>query len=224
MSATPPPTANASIFESAGELWLLPSLDAEAVKLDIVLGSASQARRPAPLKPSKHLGDVVPDRTGASSAVESHGTVHWLRHKDGPSRVLEATPGVRARLPRPFGEGRIAYVADHDGVEALYLKAIAAPLAGAAAAASKAPQPAVQSAAGQRPSRRFRQDAGMQLPKPVSAAALTGAGSIPAAAGGSVSSPVTAVPAPAAADASGSISGSGPTGCGRRRGGRACLR
>ncbi|WP_416352817.1 S41 family peptidase, partial [Arthrobacter sp. TB 26] len=28
----------------------------------------------------------------------------------------------------PFGAGRIAYVADHDGVEALYLKAIAAPL------------------------------------------------------------------------------------------------
>ena len=57
--------------------------------------------------------------------MESHGTLHWLRHKDGPSRVLEATPGVRARLPRPFGEGRIAYVADHDGVEALYLRAIA---------------------------------------------------------------------------------------------------
>ena len=35
------------VFESAGELWLLPSLDAEAVKLDISLGSASQARRPA---------------------------------------------------------------------------------------------------------------------------------------------------------------------------------
>ncbi|WP_459384408.1 S41 family peptidase [Arthrobacter humicola] len=199
------------VFESAGELWLLPSLDAEAVKLDIVLGSASQARRPAPLKPSKHLGDVVPDRTGASSAVESHGTVHWLRHKDGPSRVLEATPGVRARLPRPFGEGRIAYVADHDGVEALYLKAIAAPLAGAAAAASKAPQPAVQSAAEStaQPA-ASAEDAGMQLPKPVSAAALTGAGSVPAAANGSVSGPVTAVPAPAAADAAGSISGSEP--------------
>src|SRR6478609_600262 len=198
------------VFESAGELWLLPSLDAEAVKLDIVLGSASQARRPAPLKPSKHLGDVVPDRTGASSAVESHGTVHWLRHKDGPSRVLEATPGVRARLPRPFGEGRIAYVADHDGVEALYLKAIAAPLAGAAAAASKAPQPAVQSAAEStaQPA-ASAEDAGMQLPKPVSAAALTGAGSVPAAANGSVSGPVTAAPAPAAADAAGSISGSG---------------
>ena len=68
---------------------------------------------------------MVPDRAGGSSAVEAHGTLHWLRHKDGPSRVLEATPGVRARLPRPFGEGRIAYVADHDGVEALYLKEIA---------------------------------------------------------------------------------------------------
>ncbi|SKC10780.1 tricorn protease [Arthrobacter sp. 49Tsu3.1M3] len=197
------------IFESAGELWLLPSLDAEAVKLDISLGSASQARRPAPLKPSKHLGDVVPDRTGASSAVESHGTVHWLRHKDGPSRVLEATPGVRARLPRPFGEGRIAYVADHDGVEALYLKAIAAPLAGAAAAASKAPQPAVQAAAESTAQAAASSEvAGMQLPKPVSAAALTGAGSAPAAAGGAVSGPVT--PAPASADASGSIAASEP--------------
>ena len=192
------------VFESAGELWLLPSLDAEAVKLDISLGSASQARRPAPLKPSRHLGDVVPDRTGASSAVESHGTVHWLRHKDGPSRVLEATPGVRARLPRPFGEGRIAYVADHDGVEALYLKAIAAPLAGASVAATKMPQPTLQAAVAPAvPS----EDAGMPLPKPVSAAALTGSGSTPAAAISNVSSPVTAVPAAAGADAAGSQAG-----------------
>lgn len=204
------------VFESAGELWLLPSLDAEAVKLDISLGSASQARRAAPLKPSRHLGDVVPDRTGASSAVESHGTVHWLRHKDGPSRVIEATPGVRARLARPFGEGRIAYVADHDGVEALYLKAIAAPLAGASvtapqtpeAAAESAPQPGLQSTAAS------AEDAGMPLPKPVSAAALTGSGSTPAAAASAVSSPVTAVPAPAAADASVSGPEAGPADAG----------
>ncbi|MEV5051117.1 S41 family peptidase [Arthrobacter sp. LAR12-1-1.1] len=199
------------VFESAGELWLLPSLDAEAVKLDISLGSASQARRPAALKPSRHLGDVVPDRTGASSAVESHGTVHWLRHKDGPSRVLEATPGVRARLPRPFGEGRIAYVADHDGVEALYLKAIAAPLAGASVAATKAPQPAVQASLH---STAASEDAGMPLPKPVSAAALTGSGLTAAAVGSSVSSPVTAVRAVAATDASGSGPQTGPANAG----------
>ena len=118
------------VFESAGELWLLAGLDADAIKLDITLGSASQARRSSALKPSRHLGDVIPDHTGDSSAVEAHGTLHWLRHKDGPSRILEATPGVRARLPRPFGAGRIAYIADHEGAEALYLKPIAAPVHG----------------------------------------------------------------------------------------------
>ncbi|CAI3796363.1 S41 family peptidase [Pseudarthrobacter sp. MM222] len=157
------------VFESAGELWLLPNLGSDAVKLEISLGSASQARRAAQLLPSRHLGDVIPDRSGGSSAVEAHGTLHWLRHKDGPSRVLEATPGVRARLPRPFGNGKIAYVADHDGVEALYLKAIAATPAGgpervgptAPAAASNPATPGENS------------DAGTPLPQPVSAASLT---------------------------------------------------
>lgn len=161
------------IFESAGELWLLPDLGSDAVKLEISLGSASQARRGAPLKTSRHLGDVVPDRAGGSSAVESHGTLHWLRHKDGPSRVLEATPGVRARLPRPFGEGRIAYVADHDAVEALYLKEIAGDLGFGHAgfgqeSAGQPAAPALKPATPQEES-----DAGTPLPKPVSAAALT---------------------------------------------------
>lgn len=116
------------IFESAGELWVLHDLGSDAVRLDITLGSASQSRRPAPLKTTKHLGAAVPDTTGSASAVEAHGTIHWLRHKDGPSRIIEATPGVRARLPRPLGDGRIAYIADHGGVEALYIKDIAAPV------------------------------------------------------------------------------------------------
>ncbi|MEO5778271.1 MAG: S41 family peptidase [Arthrobacter oryzae] len=159
------------VFESAGELWLLTDLGSEPVKLEISLGSASQARRAVLLKPARHLGDVVPDRTGGSSAVEAHGTVHWLRHKDGPSRVLEATPGVRARLPRPLGEGRIAYVADHDGVEALYVKAIAAPVPGVPGHGKASPRPAQareETAAGD------DAGAGMPLPKPVSAARVGG--------------------------------------------------
>ncbi|MFD1240726.1 S41 family peptidase [Arthrobacter ulcerisalmonis] len=116
------------IFESAGELWVLNDLTSDATKLDITLGSASQARRPALLKTAKHLGAVVPDDAGTASAVEAHGTLHWLRHKDGPSRIVEAAPGVRGRLPRPVAGGRIAYVADHGGVEALYVKDIAAPV------------------------------------------------------------------------------------------------
>lgn len=164
------------VFESAGELWLLPGLDAdaEAVKLDITLGSASQSRRPSALKPSRHLGDVIPDHTGESSAVEAHGTLHWLRHKDGPSRIVEATPGVRARLPRPFGAGRIAYIADHEGAEALYLKSIAAPVTGHAQhGQAAAPAPVTAPEASEAPQGT---DAPASLPRPVSAAALTGQG------------------------------------------------
>ncbi len=156
------------VFESAGELWLLPGLDADAVKLDITLGSASQARRSSALKPSRHLGDVIPDHTGDSSAVEAHGTLHWLRHKDGPSRILEATPGVRARLPRPFGAGRIAYIADHGGTEALYLKAVAGPVQGGHGSGAQAPAPAP---APGKPAQDGHD--GTPLPRPVSAAALT---------------------------------------------------
>lgn len=150
------------IFESAGELWLLSSLEphAEAVKLSITLGSASPARHPAPLNVSAHLGEVFPNATGTASAVESHGTVHWLRHKDGPSRVVEATPGVRARLPRPLTDGRIAYVADHGGVEALYIKRIAARLS----AVVDLPKPAEAPVA---------EETGA-LPKPVSASNVLG--------------------------------------------------
>jgi tricorn protease len=54
----------------------------------------------------------------------------------------------------------------------------------------------------------------MPLPKPVSAAALTGSGATPAAAGSAVSSPVTAVPAPAAANASVSGPEAGPADAG----------
>jgi tricorn protease len=151
------------IFESAGELWVLHDLASDAVRLDISLGSASQSRRPALLKTSKHLGAVEPDASGSASAVEAHGTIHWIRHKDGPSRIVEATPGVRARLPRPLDGGRLAYIADHDGVEALYIREIAGqlPLVGAAAGV-----PASVTVSPQESS----EGTDVQLPRPVPAA------------------------------------------------------
>ncbi|WP_144662545.1 S41 family peptidase [Paenarthrobacter nicotinovorans] len=186
------------IFESAGELWILPSLDADAqpAKLEISLGSASPARRPAPLKASAHLGDVVPNAAGTASAVESHGTIHWLRHKDGPSRVVEATPGVRARLPRPLTDGRIAYVADHGGVEALYIKRIASRLAAAEVLkAVEAPVPAKEDDS---------------LPKPVSVSNVVGqtASSAQSTSPAAVPAPGTGVSVPVepSADTAGGIS------------------
>ncbi|WP_146362380.1 S41 family peptidase [Arthrobacter yangruifuii] len=110
------------VFESAGRIWLLASLDSEAQPVDISLGSAGTARRPRPLDVSKHLAQVVPDATGTASLVESHGTLHWLTHRDGPSRVIEADSSVRARLGRPLAGSRAVYVADHDGEEAIYIR------------------------------------------------------------------------------------------------------
>ncbi|MDQ0756761.1 S41 family peptidase [Arthrobacter sp. B3I4] len=200
---------NRVVFESAGELWLLTGLDADAVRLDITLGSASQARRSSALKPSRHLGDVIPDRTGDSSAVEAHGTLHWLRHKDGPSRILEATPGVRARLPRPFGAGRIAYIADHGGAEALYLKPIAAPVQGGSApvGAGSAGKAAPEPAAGQDAGKAAPEDAATQLPRPVSAAALTRPEGAAAAATAPVPAPASTSSAVLAGDAAPNTAG-----------------
>ncbi|MBG6190684.1 tricorn protease [Arthrobacter sp. CAN_A212] len=110
------------VFESAGVLWLMGSLDAEPVPLDISLGSASTGRRPQPLNVVRHLAAATPVPAGTASIVESHGTLHWLTHRDGPSRVVEATAGVRARLGRPLGADRVAYVADHDGEESLFIR------------------------------------------------------------------------------------------------------
>ncbi|MDQ0923996.1 tricorn protease [Pseudarthrobacter sp. W1I19] len=157
------------VFESAGELWMLSGLGADAVRLDITLGSASQSRRPALLNTAKHLGEAVPDAAGSASAVEAHGTISWLRHKDGPSRIIEATPGVRARLPRPLNNGRLAYVADHDGVEALFIKDIAGPVPGTAAAPSAA-TPAGPPDAGAAAPAQGRDEEHAPLPQPVPAA------------------------------------------------------
>ncbi|MEV7636012.1 S41 family peptidase [Pseudarthrobacter enclensis] len=164
------------IFESAGELWVLEHLGAEAVRLDITLGSASQSRRPALLKTSRHLGAAVPDTSGLASAIEAHGTIHWLRHKDGPSRIVEATPGVRGRLPRPLGDGRIAYIADHGGVEALHIRDIVAALdqPGPAAAPepAAAPDPAEASAAGTDAGQAAGDTVSLPQPVPAAGAAL----------------------------------------------------
>ncbi|MCC9175029.1 S41 family peptidase [Arthrobacter sp. zg-Y179] len=150
------------VFESAGRIWLLSSLDAEAQPLDIVLGSAGTARRPRPLNVAKHLSAVVPDTQGTASVVESHGTLHWLTHRDGPSRVIEADSAVRARLGRPLDGSRAVYVADRNGEEAIYIKDVFADLARDAAG------PAVKEGAGV-PAAGAGEGNGLVLPSPVSA-------------------------------------------------------
>ncbi|NKX54913.1 S41 family peptidase [Arthrobacter mobilis] len=159
------------VFESAGGLWLLEDLDSEARKLEITLGSASTARRPAPLNAAAHLKAAVPNADGTASVVETHGTVHWLTHRDGPSRSVESTPGVRARLARPLGTDKVIYVADHGGEEALYIRNVFDALGWAAgsAAPSQAELPETELA-----------ESGAALPRPVAASAVVAADGLPA--------------------------------------------
>ncbi|WP_312178693.1 S41 family peptidase [Arthrobacter sp.] len=152
------------VFESAGKLWLMADLDSDPVRIDISLGSAGTGRRPRPLNAARYLNAAMPESAGKSSVVESHGTLHWLTHKDGPSRVIEATAGVRARLGRPLPGGRAVFVADPGNEEALFIKDVFASLP----AGNQAPAPAappVPAAAPEQPERSGQPE----LPKPVSA-------------------------------------------------------
>ncbi|MEU4800790.1 PDZ domain-containing protein [Actinosynnema sp. NPDC023587] len=104
------------VYQHAGDLWLLDSLDARPRRLDVVLGGPRTAARPRPV--SSRPDDFHPDRTGRAGVVEVRGTVHWVTHRDGPARALAETPGVRARLPRVVGDG-VVWVTDAEGEEGL---------------------------------------------------------------------------------------------------------
>ena len=113
-----------TVFERAGRLWLLDSLDGEARPLDIRLTGTRYGRDRHPVEASCHLGAVAPDHTGRASAVEVRGTINWLTHKEGPARVLRAEDGVRGRLPTILGDsGLVAWVTDAEGDDALEIGA-----------------------------------------------------------------------------------------------------
>ncbi|WP_309114870.1 PDZ domain-containing protein [Saccharothrix sp.] len=104
------------VYQSAGDLWVLDSLDAQPRKLEILLGGPRTATRPRHITPRPE--DVHPDKTGRASVVEVRGTVHWVTHRDGPARALAEQPGARNRLPRVVGD-TVVWVTDADGEEGL---------------------------------------------------------------------------------------------------------
>ncbi|WP_035849005.1 S41 family peptidase [Kitasatospora azatica] len=118
------------VYQHAGDIWLLDSLDAPAPRrLTIRLGGSRAGRRPYQVTASRQLNDLVCDATGRSGVVGVRGSLYWLTHRDGPARALADTPGVRARLPVMLGHtGEVAWVTDAEGEDAIEL----APLPGAA--------------------------------------------------------------------------------------------
>ncbi len=111
------------VYQRAGQLYRLDSFDAvaEPVPVEVSLPGVRVAIQPTVVPASLHGAETLSvDDTGRASAIEVHGTVQWLTHRDGPARALADTPGVRARLPRvrPNGRGAV-WVTDADGDDAL---------------------------------------------------------------------------------------------------------
>ena len=109
------------VYQQAGEIWLLESLDAEPVRLGIRLGGDHSGRATYSVSGKSELGAFTLDSTGQVLAAEARGTVHWLLPgQDGPARALLAEPGVRGRLPVVIpGADAIACASDNGGEDGL---------------------------------------------------------------------------------------------------------
>ena len=108
------------VYQQAGEIWLLESLDAEPVRLDIRLSGVRSGRASYPVSAKSQLGSFTLDATGRVLGVEVRGTVHWLPGRDGPARALLAEPGVRGRLPVVIpGTDAVACASDNGGEDGL---------------------------------------------------------------------------------------------------------
>ena len=115
------------VYQHAGDLWLLDSLDAPAPrKLEVPLGGARTGRRPYQIPVSYNLHGFACDQDGRASAVLVRGSLYWLTHHDGPARVLADTLGVRVRMPVMLGAEHVAWVSDAEGDDELVI----APLPG----------------------------------------------------------------------------------------------
>ncbi|GGU33174.1 S41 family peptidase [Streptomyces lavendofoliae] len=110
------------VYQCAGDLWIVDALTPDSVprRLAVRLGGPRAGRRTYQVPAASNVDAVSVDETGRASAVSVRGSLYWLTHRDGPARTIADTPGVRVRLPVMLGgSGRIAYVTDAEGEEAV---------------------------------------------------------------------------------------------------------
>ncbi|MGB6457462.1 MAG: PDZ domain-containing protein [Streptosporangiaceae bacterium] len=108
------------VYQRAGEIWLLESLDAEPVPLDIRLTGDRSGRAPYSVSAKSQLGSFALDSAGQVVVAEVRGTVHLLPGRHEAARALLAQPGVRARLPVIIpGRDAVACASDNGGEDGL---------------------------------------------------------------------------------------------------------
>ncbi|MFF8846721.1 S41 family peptidase [Streptomyces sp. NPDC015127] len=109
------------VYQCAGELWIVDGLAPDSVprKLEVRLGGQRAGRRVYQVPAAGNVDGLSVDETGRASAVGVRGSLYWLTHRDGPARTISDTPGVRVRMPEMLDNGRVAYVTDAEGDDAL---------------------------------------------------------------------------------------------------------
>jgi tricorn protease len=108
------------VYQRAGEIWMLASLDAEPVRLDVQLSGDRSGRAPYPVSAKLQLGSFTLGPTGQVVAEDVRGTVHWLSGRDEAAGTLPAEPGVRGRLPVVIpGTDAVACASDRGGEDGL---------------------------------------------------------------------------------------------------------
>ncbi len=136
---TPPATAPASSTSAPGTCGSSTTCPRTRSRAASTSASAvrGRGRRTYQVPAAQHVDGISVDETGRASAVVVRGSLHWLTHRDGPARTIADTPGVRVRLPEMLGSGgRIAYVTDADGEDAVEIAFLPGPPASASCAAS----------------------------------------------------------------------------------------
>lgn len=108
------------VYQVAGELWLLESLDAEPVPLGVRLGGVRNGRAPFSVGGKSGLDEYALCRSGRIVAAGVRGTAHWLPAEEGPARALLSEPGVRARLPLILpGTSTVVCASDAEGEDGI---------------------------------------------------------------------------------------------------------
>lgn len=109
------------VYHSRGAVYHLPSLDAEARRVDVTVPVGRP--QPMPVAPTDRLEVIAPDRGGDTSLVEWRGAAYLLTHRGGPGRAVADVPGARIREPRFLaGTGRGVWVTDEPGEDALEIR------------------------------------------------------------------------------------------------------
>ena len=111
------------VYQCAGELWLLATLEEPPVRLGVRLGGVRAGRTPFPVSARAELRTYSLCRSGRIVAAEVRGTAHWLPVEQGPARAVLSRPGVRARLPLILpGTSTVVCVSDADGEDGLEIR------------------------------------------------------------------------------------------------------